>query len=203
MSVVRQGGTSRRHTFAFAWLAARPETLLASSLHTPSELVLGDMPLKGACILIRPCSASFLRLLRAPLARAGLDPPNRIGSLQKAAEWKLPLPFASVDVQSAFDRIRPTLAATAVSERGAHPSHVAALLWEVLPATAVPHLAGVVGDPFHMGRGGRQGAPRTPALWDQYISGCLQACHAAWAARGGPTGRLRRRSRPMGRGGVG
>lgn len=57
--------------------------------------------------------------------------------LQTAAEWIFPLLIASVDVRSAFDRIRPTIAATAVHERGAHPSHVAASLREMLPATAV------------------------------------------------------------------
>lgn len=83
--------------------------------------------------------------------------------------------IASVDMQSAFDRIRPALAATALAERGGHPAHIAAVLPEMLPATAVP-LACVVREPFHTGRGGRQGTPRTPAFWNQYIAGCLEGC---------------------------
>lgn len=120
--------------------------------------------------------------------------------LQKAAEWRFPVLVASVHIHSASDRIQPAVAATAVRDRGAHPTHVAAELREMLPATAVPHLAGVVGDPFKMGR---QGAPRAPARWNQYISGCLESCHAAWAARGRAVGVVVHRHRPLGGDGVG
>lgn len=57
------------------------------------------------------------------------------------------------------------------------------------------------GRPLHMGRGGRQGAPWTPALWNQYFAGCLQDCHAAWAERGDRSvplfGRQRQRQRRL------
>lgn len=89
-------------------------------------------------------------------------------ALGTAAEWQRPLCVVLRDVQSAFDRMSPALAAEALREQGTHPAHPAALLATTVGVHCRPRLGRIEGEPVLMdtlgveplfGAGGHEAAP--------------------------------------------
>ena len=84
--------------------------------------------------------------------------------LAKAFEWKTPGAVLSMDIDSAFDNIKPEVAARTLRRRGAPAELVCALVRELTELEASPSLAFLRTPPVPYGKGARQGCPRTPQL---------------------------------------
>lgn len=81
----------------------------------------------------------------------------------------------SLDVEAAFDSLRPAQVATQLYTRGASPTHVAVLLREAAGARVMPRIGGVKGRWQELEKGFRQGAAGSPEAWNHTVAGPLEA----------------------------
>lgn len=105
-------------------------------------------------------------------------------ALSRSAEWRMPLYIASLDIEGAFDAMRLEHVAPAIAARGAPPQLVAAIVREQLDQRSTPCVASRHGGSFVRERGCRQGAPRTPALWNHFLAGPMERLTQRWQDRG-------------------
>ena len=93
--------------------------------------------------------------------------------VQRTCEWGLPLFILSMDIQAAFDHMRPTVIAKLLRARGCTAHLCAAWLREHRQLYFVPAVAGVEAEPVRMHRGCRQGGQSTPGVWNEVSAECL------------------------------
>jgi hypothetical protein len=102
--------------------------------------------------------------------------------LVKGAEWGVPVYIVRLDISSAFDSMAYHKLAPALRRAGLSWRWVLALVRELFGTTARVKVANVQSpDLITMTRGGRQGAPETPVLWNVYLADALCDLIADWA----------------------
>lgn len=99
------------------------------------------------------------------------------GAFRKAREWGRPLYLACMDVNKAFDSVRRWVAEAALLAHNAPAWLVPAVLRDLVGQKCWPMVVGVAADmPVGVLKGGRQGAPGTPMLWNVVMSGIVFRC---------------------------
>ena len=113
-----------------------------------------------------------------------------ITALRKAHEWGFPLGIASMDVKSAFDEVLVEPAAAALRFNGAPEEYTAAIVRDMLGNTGHPSMGHFTGPAFRFEKGARQGAPRTPSLWNCMMNHLITEARGRWAASSGDLPRM-------------
>lgn len=104
--------------------------------------------------------------------------------LLKAWEWKLELWIASLDVATAFDKMRASRLFRALRRKGV-PMDLAVAIWREQVLLRARVRLGVRGGEewVPLECGAPQGRRRTPRLWNVYLCDCLEDVVASWTTR--------------------
>ena len=94
-------------------------------------------------------------------------------ALRRSTEWRRPLSVASLDVEAAFDKMRGVHVGRELRACGGSALLVHSIVDDMLAAVGKPCLGTVEGGVFAYQRGARQGAPRTPRLWNYMLARVL------------------------------
>jgi hypothetical protein len=93
--------------------------------------------------------------------------------------------FLKIDISSAFDSIEYPPLLAALQHAGVPDTVSLALLRELYGSSVVGWVDDICsGDPVIMQKGGRQGSPETPLLWNVYLSKCLKQLYERWVFQG-------------------
>ena len=103
--------------------------------------------------------------------------------LQKSHEWKWPIIIAKLDLSKAFDCINHKALDKALKAHGIPATLRAALARELTGNTMQFLLQGTMSDKVHLRRGGKQGDPSTPFLWNQLLDLALGPLAKDWECR--------------------
>ena len=116
--------------------------------------------------------------------RPGRQALDVVGALawgfRRAAEWDQELYLASLDVEGAFDAMRAELLGAELEQRGAPASAVEAILAEMVGMEVTTQFAGSSAPPFFPRRGARQGGPKSPAAWNNFVAGKIEDLERSW-----------------------
>jgi hypothetical protein len=102
----------------------------------------------------------------------------------RASEWGVPLYLCKLDISQAFDSIPYHRVWQAMLDAGLPRPHAAALVRELLGCKAFAKAATVVTqEAVPITRGGRQGSPETPMVWNLMLRQLFQPMLQKWAQR--------------------
>lgn len=92
-----------------------------------------------------------------------------------------------LDVAAAFDKLAPKRIAQQLAARGAMPAQVAAVLCETVGARVQPRFGEVLGLWTEFATGVRQGAARSPEVWNHVVCGPVEAARRRMDEACGPS----------------
>lgn len=114
-------------------------------------------------------------------------PPAVLGCRGVFADlWGMPLVIVGLDVAGAFDNCAPKRTAQQPGTRGATPAQVAAVFRETIGARVQPRVGEVRGPWTELATGIRQGAARSPHVWNHAVCGPLEAARRCMDETLGP-----------------